>query len=71
MTTRKGPTRHQQSRNFHSRKAELKESSTSLQDGDKDWNKPCSNCGEFPTVFPTGLCGPCCWGEAETFGGNW
>lgn len=45
--------------------------SQKLKDGDKNWNVPCENCGETPTVHPTGLCGPCCWGEAETYGGNW
>jgi len=42
-----------------------------LADGDKDWDTPCQNCGQVPTVHPTGLCGPCCFGEAETAGGNW
>lgn len=43
----------------------------SLADGDKDYDTPCEVCGEKPTVHPTGLCGPCCFGEAETYGGNW
>jgi hypothetical protein len=42
-----------------------------LQDGDKDWNTSCQVCGEKPTVHPLQLCGPCCFGEAETAGGNW
>lgn len=42
-----------------------------LKNGDKDWTTPCMNCGEVPTVHPTQLCGPCCFGEAETAGGNW
>ena len=42
-----------------------------LKDGNKDWETPCMNCGELPTVYPTELCGPCCFGEADTFGGNW
>ena len=42
-----------------------------LQNGDADWRKECENCGETPTVHPTSLCGPCCFGEAETAGGNW
>lgn len=42
-----------------------------LQDGDKDWETPCQICGELPTVHPTALCGPCCFGEAETIGGDW
>ena len=50
---------------------EIKEETTELKDGDKDWNDKCINCGETPTVHPTNLCGPCCFGEAETFGGNW
>ena len=40
-------------------------------DGDKDYATACTTCGEKPTVHPTGLCGPCCFGEAETYGGNW
>jgi hypothetical protein len=43
----------------------------SRKDGDKNWDEQCMNCGESPTVHPTGLCGPCCFGEAETYGGNW
>lgn len=42
-----------------------------LKDGDKDFETECMVCGEVPTVHPTGLCGPCCWGEADTAGGNW
>lgn len=42
-----------------------------LGDGDKDWETPCCVCGETPTVHPLELCGPCCFGEAETAGGNW
>lgn len=37
----------------------------------KNWGSPCCNCGDKPTVGDTGLCGPCCFGEAETVGGNW
>ena len=44
---------------------------SALQEGGKDWNTPCSNCGELPTMHPTELCGPCCTGEADTYGGNW
>ncbi len=42
-----------------------------MKDGDKDWETKCECCGETPTVHPTGLCGPCCFGEADTYGGNW
>ncbi len=42
-----------------------------LANGDKNWHAPCQNCGELPTVHPTELCGPCCFGEADTAGGNW
>lgn len=40
-----------------------------------DYETPCSNCGQVPTVtlvkdhmvvHHVELCGPCCWGEAET-----
>lgn len=58
------PSRHKQTAKFRARKAKLK-------DGAKAWNIPCQNCGAVPTVYPTGLCGPCCFGEAETAGGNW
>lgn len=46
-------------------------SPAALRDGDKDWNTECDVCSEKPTVHPTGLCGPCCFGEAATVGGNW
>lgn len=56
----------------HKREAQKQEPDTKqLADGDKDWNTSCICCGEVPTVHPTGLCGPCCWGESETAGGNW
>lgn len=42
-----------------------------LKEGDQDWNTPCQNCGQLPTVHATELCGPCCFGEAATAGGNW
>lgn len=42
-----------------------------LKNGDKNWKKKCENCGAVPTMHPTGLCGPCCTGEASTAGGNW
>ena len=42
-----------------------------LKDGDKDNTVPCEVCGSLPTVHPTCLCGPCCFGEAETINGNW
>ncbi len=32
----------------------------------------CECCGmETILVEVVGLCGPCCWGEAETINGNW
>lgn len=37
----------------------------------KNYNCKCQNCDQLPTVGDTGLCGPCCWGEAETVNGNW
>lgn len=43
----------------------------SLKDGDKDWDTKCQNCDATPTVHPLQLCGPCCFGEADTAGGNW
>lgn len=64
-----GPTRHKQSALFRAKKAKVKE--PKMQDGDKDWLHECDNCGAVPTVYPTGLCGPCCFGEANTAGGNW
>lgn len=42
-----------------------------MKDGDQDWQSECMTCGETPTVHPTNLCGPCCFGEAATAGGNW
>lgn len=43
----------------------------SLADGDKDYKHACEVCGAKPTVHPTDLCGPCCFGEAATANGNW
>ena len=42
-----------------------------MKEGDKDWTIQCGCCEALPTVHPTGLCGPCCFGEADTIGGNW
>lgn len=42
-----------------------------LKDGAKDYDTHCTNCNAVPTVHPTELCGPCCFGEAETINGNW
>lgn len=30
------------------------------------WFSPCINCGQMPTVEDTELCGPCCFGEADS-----
>jgi len=27
---------------------------------------PCMNCGQMPTIDDTDLCGPCCYGEADS-----
>jgi len=36
----------------------------------KMWGK-CESCGEKTVlVEEVGLCGPCCFGEAETYNGN-
>lgn len=53
------------------RKKSKKENNKPLLNGAKNWQVPCECCGQKPTVHPTGLCGPCCFGEAETAGGNW
>lgn len=42
-----------------------------LEEGAPDWSTPCQCCDEVPTVHPTRLCGPCCFGDAHTAGGNW
>jgi len=39
--------------------------------GDADWGGKCSNCGQSPVVPGIGLCGPCCFGEADTVDGDW
>lgn len=39
--------------------------------GRKNYDVACEVCGQVPTVGDTGLCGPCCFGEADTMGGNW
>lgn len=45
--------------------------SAPLKDGDKDWQTKCMCCEQTPTVHPLQLCGPCCFGEGATAGGNW
>lgn len=42
-----------------------------LKPGDKNWKVECEVCCATPTVHPTGLCGPCCFGESDTLNGNW
>ena len=37
----------------------------------KNYAVKCCNCEQIPTVGDTDLCGPCCFGEAATAGGNW
>lgn len=37
----------------------------------KNYQTSCVVCGSTPTVGDMELCGPCCFGEAETIGGNW
>ena len=40
-------------------------------DTEPDWTRNCENCGATPVVGDLNLCGPCCFGEADTMGGNW
>ena len=40
-------------------------------DDSKDFGGMCCVCDASPTVAGTDLCGPCCFGEADTVGGNW
>jgi hypothetical protein len=42
-----------------------------LEEGGKDWSTTCEVCDGVPTVHPTMLCGPCCFGDASTINGNW
>ena len=37
----------------------------------KNYKVSCMVCEQKPTVGDLGLCGPCTWGEADTYGGNW
>jgi hypothetical protein len=36
-----------------------------------DWTRKCFVCGATPIVPLTEMCGPCTFGVAKTFGGNW
>ena len=36
-----------------------------------DYQRPCVVCNAVPTVGTIELCGPCCFGEADTVDGNW
>lgn len=43
-------------------------------EADRQKSEPgkCISCErKQPLVFPTDLCGPCCFGEAATDNGNW
>lgn len=41
------------------------------EDEDKEFGE-CKSCGfETVLVAEIGLCGPCCFGEADTINGNW
>ncbi len=55
----------------HKTNKKTKNTKPVLQDGDKNYRKKSDICGALPTVHPTGLCGPCCFGEADTAEGNW
>ena len=59
--------KHKEQKSRHKTQCEVQR----LEDGDKNWVVKCEVCGQLPTVHPTGLCGPCCFGESETVGGNW
>lgn len=63
----KKPVHPDQSREAARTAAEL----TKPTSTDPNWDVGCENCGEKPTVGNFGLCGPCCFGEADTAGGNW
>lgn len=36
-----------------------------------DYTKKCIVCGASPVMPVTQMCGPCTFGDASTFGGNW
>ena len=36
----------------------------------EDWARRCQSCGAVPSYPPTGLCGPCLTGEADTAAGD-
>lgn len=40
-------------------------------DTSPNWEGKCEVCGQSPVVGDLGLCGPCCFGEADTIDGNW
>lgn len=43
----------------------------SEEDTKPDWDHGCEVCGQRPIVPLTGMCGPCTFGKADTYGGNW
>lgn len=38
---------------------------------DPDYSFKCEACEAVPVFPPTGMCGPCTFGEADTLDGNW
>lgn len=61
--------RHERSNEKHKRQP--KHNTRDGLDDSPNWEVECENCGQKPTVGDMGLCGPCCFGEADTAGGNW
>jgi len=52
--------------------SELKEIETERSKEDGKYFGTCQSCGiETVLVKECSLCGPCCFGEAETINGNW
>jgi hypothetical protein len=65
------PKRCKPCRDARKAKRQNKTDGRNDSDTEPDWQTPCENCGQVPTLPMTGMCGPCTFGEAETVGGNW
>lgn len=65
------PKRCKSCRDKKRKEKKEKEAKSDGLNGNKNWDVKCMVCTGVPTVGATELCGPCCFGEADTVGGNW
>lgn len=53
------------------RKSKKSKHKTPTSPIEPDFTRRCEVCGDVPILPLTGMCGPCTFGEAATYGGEW